>query len=142
MFKNNLYYSDGKKVTSFGLFIAPIAISIVSFPLIAKYPVLIATILVSLAATIILSSLCFSLMGLKANRYFKKNHFQLWKKSKSRSFWERREAQKEINSMVLQIPYLEKPFRYANKIAFILFVIWTLIFLGIFSFIIFSAVWD
>jgi hypothetical protein len=142
MFRKNLHYLDGKKVESFGLFIAPIVITLMSFPLIHKYPVPFAIVLVSLGITIILSSLSFLLTSFKANSYLKKYHFQLWKKYRSRSFRERREAQKEINSMVLQIPQLEKPFKYSNNIAYILFVIWTLIFLGIYSLIICSAIWD
>jgi len=140
MFKTNLYYSDGKKVISFGLFIVPITIFLVFLlPLATKYPALIAILSVSFAITFVLLLLCCLCVGLKTDRYVQKHNFQLWKKSKSHSLKERREAAKAINSMSMQIPYLEKYLKYLNKIAFILFTIWTLIFLAIFSFIIFSA---
>ena len=142
MFEKNLHYSNGKKIEPFWLFIAPMVITFMSFPLIDKYPVPFAIVLVFLFATIILSGLCFFLTGLKANSYLKKHQFKLWKKSKSRSFWERREAQKEIHSMTLQIPQLEKLYKFSNKIAFILLSIWTLIFLVVYSLIICSFIWD
>jgi hypothetical protein len=141
MFKKKLYYSDGKKASPFWIFIAPIAIFLVfGFPLITKYPVPIVILLVSFAITFIIISLYALYTGLKTDRYVQKHDFQLWKKSKSHSLRDRREASKEIRSLSLQVPYLEKYVKYANRIAFILLTIWTLIFLGIFSFIIFSAI--
>ena len=141
MFKKKLYYSDSKKVSPFWIFILPIAIFlVVGFPLVTKYPVPIAILLVSFAITVILASLYPVYVGLKTDRYVQKHKFSLWKKSKSHSLRDRREASKEIRSLASQIPYLEKHVKYANKVAFILLAIWTLIFLGIFSFIIFSAI--
>lgn len=141
MFKRKLYYSDGKKVPPFWIFILPIAIFIVfGFPLVTKYPVLIAIVLISFFITFILLLLCFLYVGLKIDRYIQKHNFHLWKKSKSHSLRDRREASKEIKSLSMQIPSLEKSSKYANKIAFILLIIWTVIFLGIFSFIIFSDI--
>jgi len=140
MFKKNRYYSDGTKVQSFGIFIAPIAISIViGIPLVKKYPVPIVIVLVSFVITIILVSLCSLYVGLKMERYVQKHNFQLWKKLRSHSLRDRTKAARESKSLSLQIPYLIKNKKYADKIIFTLFAIWTLIFLGIFSFIIFSA---
>lgn len=140
MFKRNLYYSDGKKVPPFWIFILPIAISLVfGFPLVKRYPVLLAILLVSFVITFI-PILLYALYGaFITNRYVQKHDFHLWKKSKSHSLRDRREASKEIRSLASQIPYIEKHVKYANKVAFILLAIWTLIFLGIFSFIVFSA---
>lgn len=142
MFRKNLHYSNGKKVESFGLFIVPVVITLMSFPLIPKYPVPVSIVIVTLAVTIILSSLCFLLMGLKMDSYLKKHNFHLWKKSKSFSLKERTKASKEKDSLVMQIPCLEKLLKIVNKIAFILFVVWTLIFLVIYSLIICSAICD
>jgi hypothetical protein len=47
-----------------------------------------------------------------------------------------------MSSMLLQVPYLEKIYKTANKIAFTLLLIWTLIFIVIYSFIICSFIWD
>ena len=123
----------------FWIFIAPIAmLFLFLLPLRAQnQPIIVAAALVSLAITVILSSLYYIYIGFKTDRYIEKHNFQLWKKSKSSSFRERREAGKTISSM--RIPCLEKHIKYANIIAFILFLIWMLIFLGIFSFIVFSA---
>jgi len=142
VFNKRLYYSDGKKVTSFGLFIVPVAILFVFLlPLgIKNHPILVAAAFVSLAITVILSSLGFLYVGLRIDRYVQKHDFQLWKKSKSPSFKDRREAGKAMNAMSMQTPYLEKYVKYANRIAFTLLTIWTLMFLGIFSFIVFSAI--
>ena len=139
MFKKKLYYSDGKKAPSFGIFIAPIAISFGCVPLITKYPVPIAILLVSFVITFI-PILLYALYGaFITDRYVQKHDFHLWKKSKNHSLRKRREAEKEINSLVMQTQCLEKHVKYANKVAFILLAIWTLIFLGIFSFIVFSV---
>ena len=139
MFKKKLYYSDGKKMPPFWIFIAPIAISlVVGIPLVTRYPVPIAIVLVSFIIAIILSGLCCAYVGFKIDRYVQKHDFHLWKKSKRHSFRDRREASKEIRSLASQIPYLEKHEKYANKVAFILLTVWTLIFLGVFSFIVFS----
>ena len=137
MFKR-LYYSDGKKAPTFGIFIAPIAISIViGIPLITKYPVPIAILLVSFVI-IFIPILLYALYGaFITDRYLQKHNFHLWKKSKRTSLKDRMEASKEIKSLSMQIPYLEKNKQYADKIIFILFAIWTFIFLVIFSFIIF-----
>lgn len=97
-------------------------------------------ILVSLAITIILALLYPLYVGLKTDRYVQKHNFQLWKKSKSHSLKERIEAGKEISAMSIQIPCLEKHVKFANKVAFALLTVWTLIFLGIFSLIIFSVI--
>ena len=144
MFKKYLYYSEGRTVTiSFGLlFIVPIAVLSVFFlPLgIEKQPLLIAAACVSLVINSIFTALCASYVGLKADRYVQKHDFHLWKKSKSHSLRDRREAAKAIDSM--QIPYLEKPVKYANKVAFVLLIVWILIFLGVFSFIVFSALFS
>lgn len=141
MFKKKLYYSDRKKITiSFGLlFILPIAVLSVFFlPLgIEKHLILIAAACISLVINSIFTALCALYVGLKADRYVQKHDFQLWKKSKSPSFRERNEAGKAIDSM--QIPSLEKHVKYVNKLAFTLLIVWTLIFLGGFSFIVFSA---
>lgn len=141
MFKRNLYYSDGKKMPPFWVFIAPIAISlVVGIPLITRHPVPIAILLVSFGI-ILVAILLYALYGaFITGRYVQKHDFHLWKKSKSPSLRDRREASKEIRSLASQIPYLEKHVKYANKVAFILLAIWTLIFLGIFSFIIFSDI--
>lgn len=142
MFGKNLHYSNGKKVEPFGLFIAPMVITFMSFPLIDKYPVPFSIVLVSLFATIILSSLSFLLTSPKANSYLKKHHSQLWAKRYSRSFRERWEARREIHSMILQVPQLEKLYKLANRIAFTLLSIWTLIFLMVYSLITCSFIWD
>ncbi len=141
MFKRNLYYSDGKKVPPFWIFIAPIAIFFVCIPYLAKknLPLMFA-ILASLAIILIFASLGFLYVGLRIDRYVQKHDFQLWKKSKSHSFKDRREAGKAMTAMSMRTPCLEKHVRYANKVAFILLTIWTLISLGIFSFMILSAV--
>jgi len=141
MFKRNLYYSDGKKVPPFWIFILPIAIFIVfGFPLVIRYPVLLAILLVSFVITFVPILLYALYVAFITDRYVQKHDFHLWKKSKSHSLRDRREASKEIRSLASQIPYLEKHVKYANKVAFILLAIWTLIFLGIFSFIIFSDI--
>ena len=139
MFKRTLYYSDGKKMPPFWLFIAPIVISlVVGIPLVTRYPVPIAILLVSFVI-IFISILLYALYGaFITNRYVQKHDFQLWKKSKSSSLRERREASKQINSLIMQTPRLEKSLKRANTVAFMLFVIWTLLFLGIFLFIILS----
>jgi hypothetical protein len=141
MLKINHCYSDKRRISiSFGLlFIVPIAIlSIFFLPFgIEKQPLLIAAACVSLTINSIFAVLYALYVGLKADRYVQKHDFHLWKKSKSHSLRERREAARAIDSM--QIPSLEKSFRYANKIAFFLLVVWTLIFFGVFSFIIFTA---
>jgi hypothetical protein len=139
MLKKYRYYSDGTKVPSFWIFIAPIAISFGCVPLITKYPVPIAIVLVSFGIIFILSGLCCVYVGFKVDRYVQKHDFHLWKKSKMHSYRDRREASKEIRSLASQIPYLEKNKKYADKIIFTLFSIWTLIFLVIFSFIVLSA---
>jgi hypothetical protein len=140
MFKKKLYYSDGKKVPPFWVFIAPVAISlVVGIPLVTRYPIPIAIVLGFFIVVIILSGLCYAYVGFKIDRYVQKHDFHLWKKSTRHSYRDRREASKEIRSLVSQIPYLEKHEKYANKVTFILLSIWTLIFLGVFSFILFSA---
>jgi len=127
-------------VQSFGIFIAPIAISVVvGIPLVTKYPVPIAVLLASFVITFFLVLLCSLYGGLKANYYIQKHNFQLWKKLKSTSLRDRKEAARELKSLSLQIPYLIKNKKCVDKIIFILFTIWTLIFLVIFSFIVFSA---
>ena len=139
MFKRNRYYSDGTRTPPFGLFIIPVAIFLVCLPYLAnKSPLLMFIILASLGIAIILASLYPLYGGFKINHYVQKHNFQLWKKSKNPSLKERMDASKEINSLVMQTPCLEKYLKHGNKIAFILLIIWTLIFLGIFSFIIFS----
>jgi hypothetical protein len=141
MFGRNRYYSDGTKVQSFGIFIAPIAISIViGMPLVTRYPIPIAILIVSFGITFVLVLLCSSYGAIKANYYFQKHNFQLWKKSRSHSLRDRTEAVKELESLSLQIPYLIKKRKFVDHIIFILFAIWTLIFLAVFSFIVFSAV--
>jgi hypothetical protein len=127
-------------VQSFGIFIVPIAISIViGIPLVTKYPIPIAILIVSFGITFVLVLLCSSYAGIKANHYFQKHNFQLWKKLRSHSLRDRIEAARELKSLALQIPYLSKNRKCVDKIIFILFIIWTLIFLICFSFIIFSA---
>ncbi|MFC1677441.1 hypothetical protein ACFL3G_10325 [Planctomycetota bacterium] len=141
IFKSNRYFSDGKKVLPFWIFIAPIIISlVVGIPLVTKYPIPITILLVSFVIIIILASLCLLYEGVKIERYVQKHNFQLWKKSKSHLYRDRREASKEMKSLSTQIPHLERYSKYINRIAFTLLTIWTLIFIGIFSFIIFSAI--
>jgi hypothetical protein len=72
------------------------------------------------------------------DRYVQKHDFQLWKKSKSASLKDRREAWKAIQAMCMRTPCLEKHMRYADRLAFTLLSIWTLIFLGVLLYIIFS----
>jgi len=140
MFERNRYYPDGTKVQSFGIFIAPVAISIViGIPLVTRYPIPIAILIVSFGITFVLVLLCSWYAGIKANYYIQKHNFQLWKKSKSNSLRDRMEASRELESLSMQIPYLIKNRKCVDKINFILFAIWTLIFLGVFSFIVFSA---
>jgi hypothetical protein len=138
MFKIGRYYSDGKKYPPFWMFIAPIVVFLICFPyLIKRNPSLTVIILVSFATTLILISLYSLYVAFITNSYVQKHDFHLWKKSKSPSLKERQEAGREIMSLVSQTPYLEKYEKHANKIAFVLLTIWTLIFLGIFSLIIF-----
>lgn len=138
--RRNSYHPDGKRAISFKVFIVPIAIFLVCVPYLAKKDMpLMFVILISLAITLIFSSLGLLYVGLKADRYLQKNDFQLWKKSKSPSLKERREAGKAISAIYMQVPCLAKPFKLANNIAFVLLIIWTIVFLGIFSFIIFST---
>jgi hypothetical protein len=140
MFGRNRYYSNGEKAPSFGLFIVPIAVFVVfGFPLITRYPVLVAIPLISFCIAFVLILLCCLYVGVKIDSYVLKHDFQLWKRSKSYSLKERREAGKVIDAITMQTPYLEKYVRYANKLAFISLTIWTIIFLICFSFIIFSA---
>lgn len=142
MFQRNLYYSDGKKAPSFKLFIVPVVIFLTFLlPSIKKYPALISIVFATFGVTIILSSLCLLYVALKTERYVQKHDLQLWEKSKSHSFKDRREAGKAMRSMSMQIPCLEKSLKYANKIAFALLLIWTLIVFGVSSFIIFSNCW-
>lgn len=142
MFKRNRYYSDGKKIPPFWIFILPITISFtVGFFLLKKYPIPIAILFVSFCITFVLLSLRLFYGGVKQERYFQKHNFQLWKKSYRRSLRERQEAAKEMGSLVKQITYLEKSLKSENKFAFILLTIWTLIFIVIFSLIIFSAIY-
>lgn len=143
MFGRNRHYLDATKTYPFWIFIAPFTIFlVVGIPLVTKYPVPIAILLVSLLI-IFVPILLYGLYGaFITGRYVQKHDFQLWKKSKSASLKDRREAEKAINAMCMRTPYLEKHMRYANKVAFIVLTIWTLVFLGIFSFIIFSAMWN
>ena len=46
-------------------------------------------------------------VALKTERYVQKHDLQLWEKSKSHSFRDRREAGKAMRSMSMQIPCLE-----------------------------------
>ncbi len=137
------HYSDGEKTPPFWIFIAPITITItVGFPLVKKYPLPIAILLLSFVITFIFISLCFLYVGLKIDRYIQIHHFQLWKKTKNHSHKVRREAGKEIVDLISQTPCLEKHQKYEDKISFILLSIWTLIFFGVFSFIVFLVLSD
>jgi len=141
MFRRNLYHPYGKKPISFKVFIVPIAIFLVCVPYLAKKNLpLMFVILISLVVTLIFASLGLLYVGLKAGRYLKKHDFQLWKKSKSHSLRERMEAGRTVSTVYMQLPCLAKPLEFANKIAFVLLTIWTIMFLVIFSFVIFSAV--
>ena len=140
MFKRNLYYSDGTKVPPFWIFIAPVILLIVpGFPLVTKHPVPLAILLVSFVITFILIAFYFAYVDFITDRYLQKHDFKLWKRTKKSSHRERRQAAKEIESLSRQIPYLIKNKKRVDKVIFILFVIWTLIFLGIFLFIVFTA---
>jgi hypothetical protein len=141
MLKRILCYSVGKKVPPFWIFILPIAIFLVfGFPLVTKYPVPIAVLLIALFITFVLILLCCLYVGLKTDHYVQKHDFRLWKKSKSHSLKERMEAAKEIKALSMQVPDLERCSYYTNGIAFVLLTIWTIIFLLILSFIIFTGV--
>lgn len=143
MYRRNLWHLNDKKTISFAVFIAPIAIFVLSVPYLAKKNLpLMVLMMASLGVALILASLCTFYVGLKADRYVQKHDFQLWKKSKSHSLKDRIEAGRSINAMCMRTPCLEKHMRYANKLAFTLLSIWTLIFLGVFSFIIYSAMCD
>lgn len=143
MFRRNHQRLDGVKAYPFWIFIAPIAtFVIVGIPLVTRYPVPIAM----LTCSFILVFIPIGLHGIYGsfivNRYVQKHDFQLWKKSKSTSLKDRREAWKAIQAMCVRTPCLEKHMKYANKLAFSLLAIWTLVFVGIFAFIVFSEVWN
>lgn len=126
---------------SFGLFIVPVTILFAFLlPLGAReHPALTAVALVLLAVTVTLSSLCFVYVEFKKGRYAQEHHFLLWKKSKSFSLKDRRAASKEIDSLAMQVPSLERSSKRANRIAFVLFLIWAVVFLAIVLFIMFSG---
>lgn len=143
MCRRNLWHLDDKKPISFTIFVAPIAIFVISIPYLAKKNIpLLFVMIASLGVTLILASLGLFFVGLKADRYVQKHDFPLWKKSKSHSLKDRMEAGRSINAMCMRTPCLEKRMRYANKLAFTLLAIWTLLFVGIFSFVVFSEMWD
>ncbi|OHB58094.1 MAG: hypothetical protein A2Y12_07415 [Planctomycetes bacterium GWF2_42_9] len=136
MFKRS-HYSDGKRGYPFWIFIVPIIAFVLCFPYLIKgNPGLTVIILIFLFITFIIISLYELYGGFITNHYVQKHNLNLWKKSKSHSLRERQEAGKEINSLVSQIPCLEKHSNLANKIAFRLLTIWTLIFIVISLFII------
>ena len=143
MFRRKHRLRYGSKTYPFAIFIAPITISlVVGIPLVTEYPVPIATLLVSLIIVFI-PILLYGLYGaFITDRYVQKHDFQLWKKAKSPSLKDRREAEEAINALCMRTPCLERRMTYANKLAFTVLTIWTLIFLGVFLFIIFSAIWD
>ena len=141
MYIRNLCRPIGKKVISFKIFIAPITVFLVCIPYLAKKNLLLTfIILASLAITLILASLGLMFVSLKADRYIQKHDFQLWKKTKSHSLKDRMEAGKAISSIYTQVPCLAKTSEFANNIAFVLLTSWTVIFLLILSFIIFTGV--
>ena len=134
-------YSDTTKKFRFGIFIIPIVISFCCIFLIKRHPLPIAILLVSFGITIIIISLFISYAGLKINKYIQKNDFQTWKKLHSTSLRERRDAAKTVKIMSSQIPQLEEFKTKGDKIAFTLLMIWTVIFIGIISFIIFKELY-
>ncbi len=137
----NIFLHSGEKVISFKVFIVPIAFFLVSLPYLAKKNLpLTFAIFVSLAITLILASLGLFYVSLKADRYIQKHEFQLWKKTKSHSLKDRMEAGKAISSIYVQVPCLAKTLKFANNIAFVLLVIWTITFLLILSFIVLTGV--
>ena len=133
----------GVKSYPFWIFIAPITIFVaVGFPLIPRYPIPIAVLLVTFSMIFVPLGLYGIYGSFIVGRYVRKHDFQLWKKSKSTSLKAKREAYEAIQAMCMRTPCLGKHLRYSNKLAFTLLSIWTLIFLGVFSFIILSAMWN
>lgn len=140
MFEKNIEPSGAKKIPSFGFFIVPFLIFLISFPfLFSKNPPFSGLLFASLAIAILVAASPFFYVQLKASRYFQKNNFPLWKKSKSRLLRERIEASELMSNMVTEIPCLKNSFKLVNKIAFAVLIIWTVIFIIVSSFIIFSA---
>jgi hypothetical protein len=103
-----------------------------------KNPLLAFIAFFSFGITVILVSIYPIYAGIKTDSYVQKNDFQLWKKSKSTSFKDRREAGKAIKAIDMQVPYLAKRTKLAHKIAFILLTIWSISFLCIFLYILIS----
>jgi predicted permease len=141
MLKRWLYYSKVRKSPPFGLLVVPIAICLVFVPYLAKkHPLLNVIVIVALGIIFVFLSIYGIYGAFITGRYIQKHDFQLWKKSKSSKLRERREAAKEIHATCMRTPHLEKHVRYFNKLAFVLFLIWTLIFVGVYLFAVFSDV--
>jgi len=141
MFFSNRYYSDGKKVPPFWVFIVPIATFLaIGFPLITEYPIPISLLIISFIITILFVGLFMLYEGLKVHSYLKEHNFPLWKKTRVPSYRIRREASKEIISLVSQIPQLENRKKNTDKIAFIFLSAWTIVLVGVFAFILISKI--
>lgn len=142
MFKK-LFCSDSKSALPLGIFIVPVLLFLtVGIPFVPRYPIAITIVLVSFIIVFLITGFCYAYRGFKIDRYVQQHDFPLWKKTKIHSYRERREAAIKIRLLASQTPCLEKSRRHIEKIIFILFSLWTLLFLGCFSFILLSALSD
>ena len=139
IFKKSGYRRDKEKAISLKIFIVPIVFFLICVPYMAERKPLLAFIaFFSFGITIILVSIYPVYASLKTDSYVQKHDFQLWKKSKSASFKDRREAGKAIKAMDMQVPCLAKRMKLAHRIAFILLTTWSLVFLCILLFVLIS----
>ena len=140
LFRRDSDDSGRKKTPPFWIFIAPFTITLaVGFPLLPKYPLPIAGLLLSLCVVFSLVFWCLIYVGLKNDSYARKHHFELWKKTKTLPLRARMEAARELTSLLSQVPSLVKLGESVNRFVFIVLAVWILIFICVFSFILFSA---
>ncbi len=66
-----------------------------------KFPVLFVIIILSWVPLLLLMGICGIVVGVKSDRFLQNHNFGLWKKTKSSSFKEKMEAQREIRNLDL-----------------------------------------
>lgn len=113
-----------KKVVLFSVLLL-IAAGILSelFPYLASnYPAHLVVLMLSLWITVLLAGISAMLMALKTDRFAQKNYFSLWKKLRSPSLRERREAGKAISALSSQ--HLKRENKLANVVGIGFFILW------------------
>lgn len=121
--------SERKKRLPLWIFVIPIVLLFCPGILLIKlYPLLIAVLLISLVAVVLLCSSFLLYESLAIDHYVRKHNFELWKRTTMHSYSARRKASKEIRLLASRIPSLQRHSQRTYRVTVSALTVWTIIF--------------